>query len=83
MDRKQSHNYSSHMDEINEKIADQTYWVNQVKQNPEEFEEYLGRGMLRKSPEKDIFENRYDLMFIIIAIIIKLLRREADLRLRT
>lgn len=77
MNRKQSHNYSSHMDEINEQIADQTYWVNQVKQNPEEFEEYLGRGMLRKSPEKDIFENRYDLILFITAIITKLLEKEA------
>ena len=43
--------------EINKKVADQTFWVEQVKKNPEEFKYYLEDKIIKSAHHKDILNS--------------------------
>lgn len=40
--------YQSGRDQSERDVQEQTYWVNQVKQNPEEFEYYLKHKVMKE-----------------------------------
>lgn len=42
---------------VEDKIADQTFWVNQVKNHPEDFEQYLNKKVLRRPAQKEMFNS--------------------------
>jgi hypothetical protein len=44
-------------EEVYDKIADQTYWVNQIKENPELFEQYMNGRVLKSNPMKNMFNS--------------------------
>lgn len=48
---------NSHHLSSSDLIEEQTYWVNQVKQNPEEFEHYMTDKVLKKKPLRDLFHH--------------------------
>ncbi|CAI2364087.1 unnamed protein product [Moneuplotes crassus] len=44
--------------ENSEKAVDQSYWVTQIKKDPEEFEEYLNKSITRTGGYKHLFKKR-------------------------
>ena len=41
----------------NLEIAEQTYWVNQVKSNPEQFKSYIGKSLANQDHLRDMFNS--------------------------
>jgi len=44
-------------EESDKKVADQIYWVNKIKENPDDFGHYLQNKVLKKQAHKDIVNN--------------------------